>query len=344
MPHIFAHILTFCHGQGPRRHCQVPRSTMKQTSTGTTKMKMTTKTKTRTRTRMRPRDRNGTLPFCASFTIYMNPASSARDLARKRELFYQYNALLKIIPDLKTDIHLLNDDELETLSDFVKCSLLYSLLTTDLVLRFRNQAAKRMVPTQVTSSTRLLPTYRPLRRTTPCQMASHGSLPYCPKPCEVGQTFTPRARSPCQTSCPSWRKTGRSRFSFDDVPASLTYADRFSEEVSNKTIHIVAQDFPSFLFDIRLFNDDDFEVTDSLLRGKLFKMVCRFFCVPPSLSLMQPHHNSFTSPYGQELYLRRWIIAGLRRPRASLPLVFTTGSERSPHAVWHTPPYWCVYR
>ena len=38
-------------------------------------------------------------------------------------------------------------------------------------------------------------------------------------------------------------------------------------------MRIVAEDFPSFLFDIRSFNDNALPVIDSLLRGDLFKMV-----------------------------------------------------------------------
>ncbi len=48
---------------------------------------------------------------------------SARELADKKELFYQYNTLLKTMPDLKTDVHLLTDAELETLADFVSVAL-----------------------------------------------------------------------------------------------------------------------------------------------------------------------------------------------------------------------------
>ena len=104
-------------------------------------------------------------------------------------------------------------------------------------------------------------------------MASQSSRPYCPKPYEVGRTFTPHARSPRRTPYPSLRQTGRSTVFFDGVSASLIYANRFSQEVFNKTMRIVAEDFPSFLFDIRSFNDNALPVIDSLLRGDLFKMV-----------------------------------------------------------------------
>ena len=269
---------------------------------------------------------------------------SARGLAQKKELLYQYNALLKMIPDLKTDIHLISNEELETLAEFVRQPLLCPQRTTDVCPRFRNQVAKLVAPTQATWSTRLLRTYARPRRTTGFRMASQSSRPYCPKPCEVGRTFTLRARSLRQTPYPTLRQTGRSRFRFEGIAASLTYADRFAEEVSEKTKCIVAEDFPSFLFDVRSFNDDDLPITDSLLRGDLFKMVRCYLRVPASLLLMERHNHSSTSPYGLELYLLQWSVAGLRRPRGNLPSAFTTGSRRSPHAASPTPLYWCVHR
>lgn len=44
---------------------------------------------------------------------------------QKREYLYQFHALLDIMPDLKTDLDILDEDQLITYSDFVSvCSAL----------------------------------------------------------------------------------------------------------------------------------------------------------------------------------------------------------------------------
>ena len=55
-----------------------------------------------------------------SMIYYSHWLLHAHDLVQKKELFFRYNAVLTITPDLKMDINLFNDDQIATLSDFVR--------------------------------------------------------------------------------------------------------------------------------------------------------------------------------------------------------------------------------
>ena len=55
-----------------------------------------------------------------SMIYYSHWLLHAHDLVQKKELFLRYNAVHTITLDLKMNINLFNDDQIATLSDFVR--------------------------------------------------------------------------------------------------------------------------------------------------------------------------------------------------------------------------------
>ncbi|RDX47559.1 hypothetical protein OH76DRAFT_1484681 [Lentinus brumalis] len=162
----------------------------------------------------------------------------ARELADKKELFYQYNALLKTMPDLKTDVHLLTDAELETLADFIQkgASKARGTDTSHLVnriityMQIADRKPKKGVPKLPPILTKALRGY--------------------------GNYHTARALLP-----PSARESLDSDW------------ETLCESILDKRLHIVAEDWPSFLFDIDMYETTDATLLDCLFRSPLFKML-----------------------------------------------------------------------
>lgn len=55
-------------------------------------------------------------------------AHRAAECERKRELLWQYHALLDIMPDLVTDIKILDEDQLVTYAGFVSTAVNFRLV------------------------------------------------------------------------------------------------------------------------------------------------------------------------------------------------------------------------
>ncbi len=59
----------------------------------------------------------------------------------------------------------------------------------------------------------------------------------------------------------------------------LTFARSLCESILNKSLHVVAEDWPSFLFDVDMYKTTDATLLDCLFRSPLFKMVRVRICV-----------------------------------------------------------------
>ncbi len=109
--------------------------------------------------------------------------------------------------------------------------------------------------------------------------------------------------------------------------------------ILKKEIWIPADDWPAFLFDLKIYNqpDEDSDLA-ALLRSELFKMVSTR-SYPTSIA------NLLCSSYSSRSGLARSLWACLAdvqtRSRGSLRLACTTRSKPSRLAPWHTPP--CSY-
>ncbi|TFK81506.1 hypothetical protein K466DRAFT_591201 [Polyporus arcularius HHB13444] len=174
----------------------------------------------------------------------------ARDLARKKETFYQYNALLNTIPDLKTDIHILSDEDVEVLAAYIQreCG------------KARNTDSSHLVD-------RILVYYRAGLDIDSAKM------PAAIEKSRRGWTnfYTARALVPLNaldTVTEDWKK--------------------WCQLILNKKVHIVAEDWPSVLFDLDLsYHNDDAELLDGCLRGPTYAMAVKSLLTGP-ISAMKP--------------------------------------------------------
>ncbi len=66
---------------------------------------------------------------------------------------------------------------------------------------------------------------------------------------------------------------GKGKTSHDVAVHVLTFACRLCESILDKSLHIVAEDWPSFLFDVEMYETTDATLVDCLFRSPLFKMV-----------------------------------------------------------------------
>ncbi|KAI0700507.1 hypothetical protein C8T65DRAFT_742033 [Cerioporus squamosus] len=171
----------------------------------------------------------------------------AAERARKIELQYQYNALLKLIPNLKTDIALLDDDDIEVLAKYIKhqsgkARASDSAHLVDRVIQYiavaRGDMDSEPYPTAVDKSRRGFHEYVTARELVP-----------------------PVLREP---------------FKYTEA-----WKDLCNEILGNK-VHVTAADYPTFLFDLQLsFENKDANILDGLMRGLLYLMAAKSLWTGP---------------------------------------------------------------
>ncbi|KAI0693619.1 hypothetical protein C8T65DRAFT_699193 [Cerioporus squamosus] len=167
-------------------------------------------------------------------------AKRARELAHKKELFYQYNALLDMIPGLKTDIHLMNDEEVELLAEYLQ-KVSAKARGTD-----SSHIAGRII------------TY----------MHAATDMPRDDVP-KLPAILTKGLRGYAN------HHTARALIPPNFINSFDRHWERVCDMILKKEVRIPGDDWPSFLFDLDVYNDPRLEDSDleALLRSALFKMI-----------------------------------------------------------------------
>ncbi|KAI0682110.1 hypothetical protein C8T65DRAFT_750868, partial [Cerioporus squamosus] len=161
-----------------------------------------------------------------------------RERARKKELFYQYKALIDIIPGLKTNIHLMDDDELESLAEYLQKACGKARGTDS------SHIANRVVTYMLATTDEPRGDVPRLEAILPKGLRGYGNY-------HTAQALIP--------------------------PNFLDSFERDWQKVCDmilkKEVRIPADDWPSFLFDDGIYNQPE-EDSDlqALLRNPFFKM------------------------------------------------------------------------